>query len=109
MLIRSYALALSACVLIADVTHTRVAATGEFCHGWTDQRNHRREGFYCPEKEDRRRAVICCGRCENRYCCSDATARLDQGTCSDSDHDRKLPSEAEVVADEFSNGGESIR
>ncbi|KAG5284872.1 hypothetical protein AALO_G00031440 [Alosa alosa] len=49
-------------------------------------------------------AVICCGRCEYRYCCSDGTARLDQGTCSDSDPDRTLPSKAEVVADEFSTG-----
>lgn len=106
----SYLLSLSACVLLT-VTNTRVTATattGEYCHGWTDQRNNRRDGFYCPEKDDRKSAIICCGRCEYRYCCSDGTARLDQGTCTDADPDRKLPSKAEVVADEFIAGGELI-
>ncbi|KAL2094428.1 hypothetical protein ACEWY4_009147 [Coilia grayii] len=98
----SYFVYLSTCVLA--VLDTRVVAIGEFCHGWIDERETRRErgkeGFYCPERGDRRSAVICCGRCDYRYCCSDSTARLDQGTCSDSD--RKLQSKAEVEVDRFS-------
>lgn len=58
-----------------------VKATGEYCHGWLDSQGAWKEGFQCPEKIDGADAIICCGKCELRYCCSSTDARLDQGSC----------------------------
>lgn len=58
-----------------------VKATGEYCHGWLDPQVGWKEGFQCPEKIDGADAIICCGKCELRYCCSSTEARLDQGSC----------------------------
>ncbi|XP_051969596.1 protein shisa-2-like [Xyrauchen texanus] len=58
-----------------------VKASGEYCHGWLDPQSAWREGFQCPERYDSADAIICCGKCELRYCCSSTEARLDQGTC----------------------------
>ncbi|KAF3703599.1 Protein shisa-2 Transmembrane protein 46 Precursor [Channa argus] len=63
-----------------------VKASGEYCHGWHDSQNVWKEGFLCPEKIDAEDAIICCGKCELRYCCSSTDARLDQGSC---DNDRQ--------------------
>lgn len=63
-----------------------VKATGEYCHGWVDPQGVWKEGFQCPEKIDGADAIICCGKCELRYCCSSTEARLDQGSC---DNDRQ--------------------
>ncbi|XP_070708697.1 protein shisa-2 [Pempheris klunzingeri] len=63
-----------------------VKASGEFCHGWHDSQGAWKEGFQCPEKIDAEDAIICCGKCELRYCCSSTDARLDQGSC---DNDRQ--------------------
>nr|XP_046226614.1 protein shisa-2 [Scatophagus argus] len=63
-----------------------VKASGEFCHGWHDSQGVWKEGFQCPEKIDGQDAIICCGKCELRYCCSSTDARLDQGSC---DNDRQ--------------------
>lgn len=58
-----------------------VKASGEYCHGWLDSQGVWKEGFQCPEKIDAEDALICCGKCELRYCCSSTDARLDQGSC----------------------------
>lgn len=58
-----------------------VKASGEYCHGWHDSQGSWKEGFQCPEKIDAEDAIICCGKCELRYCCSSTDARLDQGSC----------------------------
>ncbi|KAK7879019.1 hypothetical protein WMY93_030772 [Mugilogobius chulae] len=58
-----------------------VKAIGEYCHGWLDPQGVWKEGFQCPEKIDGADAIICCGKCELRYCCSSTDARLDQGSC----------------------------
>lgn len=58
-----------------------VKASGEYCHGWQDSQGAWKEGFQCPEKIDAEDAIICCGKCELRYCCSSVDARLDQGSC----------------------------
>ncbi|XP_057680124.1 protein shisa-2 [Corythoichthys intestinalis] len=63
-----------------------VKANGEYCHGWHDAQGAWKEGFQCPEKIDGVDAIICCGKCELRYCCSSTDARLDQGSC---DNDRR--------------------
>ncbi|XP_051910743.1 protein shisa-2 [Hippocampus zosterae] len=63
-----------------------VQANGEYCHGWHDAQGAWKEGFQCPEKIDGVDAIICCGKCELRYCCSSTDARLDQGSC---DNDRR--------------------
>lgn len=65
------------------VTLLLVSVGGEYCHSWLDSRAQRREGFHCPERTDRREAVLCCGHCDLRYCCGDSRARLDQGGCTD--------------------------
>ncbi|CAL8402445.1 unnamed protein product [Gadus morhua 'NCC'] len=65
-----------------------VQASGEYCHGWHDAQGAWRDGFQCPEKIDSEDAIICCGKCELRYCCASTEARLDQGTC---DNDRPEP------------------
>lgn len=67
-----------------------VKASGEYCHGWHDTQGTWREGFQCPEKFDGEDAIICCGKCELRYCCSRNEARLDQGTC-DNDKQAQQP------------------
>ncbi|XP_024859568.1 protein shisa-2 [Kryptolebias marmoratus] len=58
-----------------------VKASGEFCHGWQDSQGAWKDGFQCPEKIDAADAIICCGKCELRYCCASTDARLDQGSC----------------------------
>ncbi|XP_077365534.1 protein shisa-2 [Festucalex cinctus] len=63
-----------------------VQASGEYCHGWHDAQGAWKDGFQCPEKIDGVDAIICCGKCELRYCCSSTDARLDQGSC---DNDRR--------------------
>lgn len=63
-----------------------VKASGEYCHGWHDSQGVWKEGFQCPEKIDAEDAIICCGKCELRYCCASTDARLDQGSC---DNDRQ--------------------
>ncbi|XP_004081318.1 protein shisa-2 homolog [Oryzias latipes] len=63
-----------------------VNASGEYCHGWRDSQGAWKEGFQCPEKIDAEDSIICCGKCELRYCCASTDARLDQGTC---DNDRQ--------------------
>ncbi|XP_023700977.2 protein shisa-2 homolog isoform X1 [Paramormyrops kingsleyae] len=60
-----------------------VQAIGEYCHGWHDPQGAWRDGFQCPERFDGQEAIICCGKCELRYCCASSDARLDQGTCDD--------------------------
>lgn len=65
-----------------------VKASGEYCHGWHDSQGAWKEGFQCPEKIDAEDAIICCGKCELRYCCSSTDARLDQGSC---ENDRQTP------------------
>ncbi|XP_031706440.1 protein shisa-2 [Anarrhichthys ocellatus] len=67
-----------------------VKASGEYCHGWHDSQGAWKEGFQCPEKIDADDAIICCGKCELRYCCSSTEARLDQGSC-DNDRQAKEP------------------
>ncbi|CAK6972861.1 protein shisa-2 [Scomber scombrus] len=67
-----------------------VKASGEYCHGWHDSQGAWREGFQCPEKIDAVDAIICCGKCELRYCCSSTDARLDQGSC-DNDQQAQEP------------------
>uniref|UniRef100_A0AAY5KDQ3 Shisa N-terminal domain-containing protein n=1 Tax=Esox lucius TaxID=8010 RepID=A0AAY5KDQ3_ESOLU len=67
-----------------------VKASGEYCHGWHDSQDTWREGFQCPEKFDGEDAIICCGKCELRYCCASTEARLDQGTC-DNDKQAQEP------------------
>ncbi|TNN88849.1 Protein shisa-2 [Liparis tanakae] len=67
-----------------------VKASGEYCHGWHDSQGAWKEGFQCPEKIDAEDAIICCGKCELRYCCSSTEARLDQGSC-DNDRQAKDP------------------
>ncbi|XP_037312159.2 protein shisa-2 [Pungitius pungitius] len=62
----------------------------EYCHGWHDSQGPWKEGFQCPEKIDAVDAIICCGKCELRYCCSSTEARLDQGSC-DNDRQAKEP------------------
>ncbi|XP_060950037.1 protein shisa-2 [Limanda limanda] len=68
-------------VIIMDVK-----ASGEYCHGWHDSQGAWKEGFQCPEKIDAADSIICCGKCELRYCCASSEARLDQGSC---DNDRQ--------------------
>nr|XP_020455706.1 protein shisa-2 homolog [Monopterus albus] len=63
-----------------------VKASGEYCHGFHDSQGVWKEGFQCPEKIDGDDAIICCGKCELRYCCASTDARLDQGSC---DNDRQ--------------------
>ncbi|MFT7812362.1 protein shisa-2 homolog [Arapaima gigas] len=76
-------------VLVALLVATvDVSASGEFCHGWRDAQGAWREGFQCPERFDGNEAIICCGKCELRYCCASGDARLDQGAC---DNDRRAP------------------
>ncbi|XP_071400103.1 LOW QUALITY PROTEIN: protein shisa-2 [Centroberyx affinis] len=67
-----------------------VKASGEYCHGWHDSQGVWNEGFQCPEKIDAEDAIICCGKCELRYCCSSTEARLDQGSC-DNDQQAQEP------------------
>ncbi|XP_051737976.1 protein shisa-2 [Ctenopharyngodon idella] len=68
-------------VVLTLLTIINVKASGEYCHGWHDPQGAWRDGFQCPERFDSAEAIICCGKCELRYCCSSTEARLDQGTC----------------------------
>eukprot|EP00063_Salmo_salar_P076834 XP_014051669.1 PREDICTED: protein shisa-2 homolog isoform X2 [Salmo salar] len=68
--------------LILQVGMTHQRTNGEYCHGWKDAQSTWREGFYCPERNDQKEAVICCGACGLRYCCALMGARLDQGKCN---------------------------
>ncbi|KAL7838063.1 hypothetical protein AOLI_G00264670 [Acnodon oligacanthus] len=72
-----------AVLLVSLAVTLLVSVSGEYCHGWWDTRAQWREGFHCPEKIDKREAVLCCGHCDLRYCCEDGRARLDQGICTD--------------------------
>ncbi|XP_017572619.1 protein shisa-2 [Pygocentrus nattereri] len=65
------------------LTSLNVKASGEYCHAWRDSQGVWRDGFPCPERFDGAEAIICCGQCELRYCCSSTEARLDQGSCED--------------------------
>ncbi|MEQ2282630.1 hypothetical protein AMECASPLE_002716 [Ameca splendens] len=67
-----------------------VKASGEYCHGWRDPQGAWKDGFQCPEKIDGEDAIICCGKCELRYCCASTEARLDQGSC-DNDKQAEVP------------------
>ncbi|KAK1806512.1 hypothetical protein P4O66_005027 [Electrophorus voltai] len=77
-------------VVLTLLTVIHVKASGEYCHGWQDPQGAWREGFQCPERFDSAEAIICCGKCELRYCCSSTEARLDQGTC-DNDKQTQEP------------------
>lgn len=77
-------------ILLVTIIHD-VKASGEYCHGWQTVEGTWRDGFGCPEKFDQEDAIICCGKCELRYCCSSTEARLDQGTC-DNDKQAQDPS-----------------
>ncbi|KAL0156721.1 hypothetical protein M9458_047967, partial [Cirrhinus mrigala] len=68
-------------VILTLLTIINVKASGEYCHGFHDGQGAWRDGFQCPERFDSAEAIICCGKCELRYCCSSTEARLDQGTC----------------------------
>ncbi|XP_037550194.1 protein shisa-2 [Nematolebias whitei] len=70
-----------AALVILLLVDEDVKASGEFCHGWQDSQGAWKEGFQCPEKIDAADAIICCGKCELRYCCASMDARLDQGSC----------------------------
>ncbi|XP_016359153.1 protein shisa-2-like [Sinocyclocheilus anshuiensis] len=63
------------------LTIINVKASGEYCHGFHDAQGAWRDGFQCPERFDSAESIICCGKCELRYCCSSTEARLDQGAC----------------------------
>ncbi|XP_030648768.1 protein shisa-3-like [Chanos chanos] len=71
------------------------ATSGEYCHGWRDTRASWREGFLCPERLDRKDAIICCGSCDLRYCCSNGGARLDQGACNNHERVQKPETDSE--------------
>ncbi|XP_058495705.1 protein shisa-2 [Solea solea] len=73
---RTVAVIMTLLLVVMDVD-----ASGEYCHGWQDPQGVWKEGFQCPEKIDADDAIICCGKCELRYCCSSSDARLDQGSC----------------------------
>ncbi|KPP67017.1 protein shisa-2-like [Scleropages formosus] len=81
-------LSVAVTLLLATIATVDVNASGEYCHGWRDAQGAWREGFQCPERFDGHEAIICCGKCELRYCCASSDARLDQGAC---DNDRQLP------------------
>ncbi|XP_035268956.1 protein shisa-2 [Anguilla anguilla] len=76
-------------IMILLYTIISVKASGEYCHGWHDTQGSWREGFQCPERFDSDDAIICCGQCELRYCCSSSDARLDQGTCENDNQIRE--------------------
>ncbi|NXI95620.1 SHSA1 protein, partial [Psophia crepitans] len=63
---------------------------GEYCHGWAGSPQGGHRGFQCPERSDGPGAVLCCGTCGLRYCCSSREARLDQGRCP-GDHQQPSP------------------
>ncbi|XP_061094936.1 protein shisa-2 [Conger conger] len=80
--------------LILLLAVIEVKASGEYCHGWHDSEGTRREGFQCPERFDSDDAIICCGQCELRYCCTNSDARLDQGTCENDKQTRESDSDS---------------
>uniref|UniRef100_A0AAQ4PA66 Shisa family member 2b n=1 Tax=Gasterosteus aculeatus aculeatus TaxID=481459 RepID=A0AAQ4PA66_GASAC len=82
-----------------------VKASGEYCHGWHDSQGAWKEGFQCPEKIDAVDAIICCGKCELRYCCSSTEARLDQGSC---DNDRQAKEAGEEDKEDKDSGAVPI-
>ncbi|XP_048461355.1 shisa family member 2a [Rhincodon typus] len=67
------------------------AASGEYCHGWSDSNGSWHSGFQCPERYDNREATLCCGSCGLRYCCSLRDNRLDQGVCSNDNNVHQEP------------------
>lgn len=89
-------------VLLTTLAVMEVNASGEYCHGWRDPQGAWRDGFQCPERYDAAEAIICCGKCELRYCCSSTEARLDQGTC---DNDKKGREETGAGHEEGNNSG----
>lgn len=72
---------MSLAMVVTVLAFIDVHASGEYCHGWQTVENGWRDGFQCPERFDQEDAIICCGKCELRYCCSSTEARLDQGSC----------------------------
>ncbi|KAJ8413176.1 hypothetical protein AAFF_G00091720 [Aldrovandia affinis] len=76
-----------------------VKASGEYCHGWHDSQGTWREGFQCPERFDSGDAIICCGKCELRYCCTSTEARLDQGACENDKQTREPGSDSKENKD----------
>ncbi|XP_012671765.1 protein shisa-2 [Clupea harengus] len=78
---RSGSYPMSLAMVVTLLTFINVKASGEYCHGWQTLENGWRDGFQCPERFDHGDAIICCGKCELRYCCSSTEARLDQGSC----------------------------
>ncbi|KAB5533235.1 hypothetical protein PHYPO_G00129480 [Pangasianodon hypophthalmus] len=89
-------------VLLTVLAVMDVKASGEYCHGWRDPQGAWRDGFQCPERYDAAEAIICCGKCELRYCCSSTEARLDQGTC---DNDKRGKEEPGAGHEEGKNSG----
>ncbi|TRZ04427.1 hypothetical protein DNTS_006485, partial [Danionella cerebrum] len=88
--------------LLTLLTGITVKASGEYCHGWHDAQGSWRDGFQCPERFDSADAIICCGKCELRYCCSSSEARLDQGTC---DNDKQAQDTGGANNKEDANAG----
>ncbi|KAG8452880.1 hypothetical protein GDO86_004612 [Hymenochirus boettgeri] len=84
-----------------------VGGSGEYCHGWLDAQAVWRDGFQCPERFDGDDSTICCGKCELRYCCTSAEARLDQGTC-DNDKQQGAPEHGRTDKDNQDSGAVPI-
>ncbi|KAG5268761.1 hypothetical protein AALO_G00216170 [Alosa alosa] len=78
---RSGSYPMSLAMVVTLLAFIKVTASGEYCHGWQTVEGGWRDGFPCPERFDQEDAIICCGKCELRYCCASTDARLDQGTC----------------------------
>lgn len=83
-----------------------VKASGEYCHGWRDSQGAWKDGFQCPEKIDGEDSIICCGKCELRYCCASTDARLDQGSC-ENDKQAEVPG-TESKQDKDSRAGRKV-
>lgn len=71
------------CVFVVVITACWRVQGGEYCHGWLDHQGTWHTGFQCPaERYDSEEAILCCGSCALRYCCSAPEARLAQGQCT---------------------------
>lgn len=93
-------------VVLTLLTIINVKASGEYCHGFHDAQDAWRDGFQCPERFDSAEAIICCGKCELRYCCSSTEARLDQGTC---DNDKQTQDTNTGNKDEKNSGAGKLK
>ncbi|XP_030625913.1 protein shisa-2 [Chanos chanos] len=100
---RGFPMALTAVLSLLVVIN--VKASGEYCHGFHDSQGAWRDGFQCPERFDSAEAIICCGKCELRYCCSSTEARLDQGTC---DNDKQTQESGPTNKDDKDSGAVPI-